>query len=71
MDIDKSSEWPHRDWLVYWELYAHAVRRFGPKPTLIEWGNDLPDFGTLTEEARRADRVAAAALGSVRDADAV
>lgn len=51
-----------------WDLYAYAVRRFGPKPTLIEWDNDLPDFATLTQEARRADRVAAAAMGSVRDA---
>ena len=25
-----------------WALYAHALRRFGPRPTLIEWDNDLP-----------------------------
>ncbi len=54
-----------------WELYAYAVRRFGPKPTLIEWDNDLPAFATLTDEARRADRVTAEALGSVRHAVAV
>jgi uncharacterized protein (UPF0276 family) len=45
-----------------WELYAHAVRRFGPKPTLIEWDNDIPSFATLLAEARRADDVAALAV---------
>ena len=43
-----------------WDLYAHAIRRFGPKPTLIEWDNELPDFATLAAEAARADRTAAA-----------
>jgi uncharacterized protein len=47
-----------------WELYAHAVRRFGAKPTLIEWDNDIPSFATLLAEARRADEVAARALAS-------
>lgn len=51
-----------------WDLYAYAVRRFGPKPTLIEWDNDLPSFSALTGEARRADLVAAKALRSVRHA---
>jgi uncharacterized protein (UPF0276 family) len=41
-----------------WDLYAHAVRRFGLQPTLIEWDNDLPPFAALTAEAARADRVA-------------
>jgi uncharacterized protein len=45
-----------------WELYAHAVRRFGPAPTLIEWDNDMPSFATLLAEAARADAVATAAL---------
>ncbi len=40
-----------------WDLYAHAVRRFGPKPTLIEWDNDLPALATLLDEAVRADEV--------------
>lgn len=54
-----------------WELYAHAVRRFGPRPTLIEWDTDLPKFGTLTNEAERADRVASEALRGARNAIAV
>jgi uncharacterized protein len=45
-----------------WELYAHAVRRFGAKPTLIEWDNDIPPFAALLAEARRADEVATRAL---------
>ena len=47
-----------------WDLHAHAVRRFGPKPTLIEWDNDIPPFATLLGEAARADSVAAVACGS-------
>jgi uncharacterized protein len=46
-----------------WDLYAHALRRFGPRPTLIEWDNDLPTLARLTAEARCADEIAAAALG--------
>jgi len=45
-----------------WQLYAHAVRRYGPLPTLIEWDNDIPPFATILAEAARADRVAAEAL---------
>jgi uncharacterized protein (UPF0276 family) len=45
-----------------WALYAHAVRRFGAAPTLIEWDNDIPAFSTLLAEARKADQVAAQAL---------
>lgn len=43
-----------------WELYGYAVRRFGARPTLIEWDNDIPPFATLLEEAARADEVAVA-----------
>jgi len=40
------------------ELYGYALRRFGWKPTLIEWDNDIPSFGALLEQAGRADAVA-------------
>jgi uncharacterized protein (UPF0276 family) len=40
-----------------WALYANAVRRAGPKPTLIEWDNDVPTWPVLFAEAQRADRV--------------
>ncbi len=45
-----------------WDLYAHALRRFGRRPTLIEWDNELPSFARLLAEADRADVVATAAL---------
>lgn len=44
-----------------WELYAQALRRFGPVPTLIEWDNDVPALDVLLDEARRANDV----LGSL------
>jgi uncharacterized protein (UPF0276 family) len=47
-----------------WELYAYAIGRFGPKPTLIEWDNDIPPLATLLAEATRADATTAAAIGA-------
>ena len=40
-----------------WDLYAYAVARFGPKPTLIEWDNELPSLEALLTEAVGADEV--------------
>ena len=40
-----------------WALFADVVRRFGRRPTLIEWDTDLPTVGVLLEEAARADRL--------------
>jgi uncharacterized protein (UPF0276 family) len=40
-----------------WDLYAHAVSRFGPRPTLIEWDTDIPALAVLLDEARVAERV--------------
>jgi uncharacterized protein len=42
-----------------WSLYATALRKLGPKPTLIEWDNDVPAWPTLFSEARRAERAIA------------
>ena len=44
-----------------WELYAYAVRQFGPRPTIVEWDNDLPSLATLLGEAAKADRLRDAA----------
>lgn len=41
-----------------WELYEYALRRFGPKPTLIEWDNDIPPLTALLAEAAHADAIA-------------
>lgn len=38
-----------------WRLYEHALRRFGPRPTLIEWDTDLPNLSELIGEADAAD----------------
>jgi uncharacterized protein (UPF0276 family) len=45
-----------------WTLYAHAIARGGPKPTLIEWDDEIPDWPVLSAEADRA----AAILDGVR-----
>ena len=37
-----------------WTLYAEALGRFGPVPTLIEWDTAIPPLETLVDEARRA-----------------
>ena len=37
-----------------WALYAEALARFGPVPTLIEWDTDVPPLEVLLEEAARA-----------------
>jgi uncharacterized protein (UPF0276 family) len=39
-----------------WSLYEHALRRFGPVPTLIEWDTELPALDVLLAEARIAQR---------------
>jgi uncharacterized protein (UPF0276 family) len=40
-----------------WDLYDYAMRRFGMRPTLIEWDNDIPPLSTLLAEATKADRI--------------
>jgi len=47
-----------------WDLYAHAVRRFGSQPTLIEWDNNIPAFETILGEADKADAIAAMTFAS-------
>jgi len=41
-----------------WALFREACRRFGPKPTLIEWDTDLPALDVLLGEAATARMVA-------------
>lgn len=42
-----------------WALYAETIARSGPKPTLIEWDNDVPDWSVLVREAQRAAQILA------------
>ena len=37
-----------------WTLYAETMARNGPRPTLIEWDADVPDWPVLEAEAARA-----------------
>jgi uncharacterized protein len=54
-----------------WDLYNYAMRRFGTRPSLVEWDNDLPPLATLLREAARADEIAAElAVGETRCAAA-
>lgn len=48
-----------------WDLFAKTLRRFGPRPTLMEWDTDIPDLAVLLDEAARAEAVIA---GAVREA---
>jgi len=41
-----------------WDLYREALRRFGARPTLVEWDTDVPPLATLLAEAAKADRIA-------------
>ncbi|MDP3194961.1 DUF692 domain-containing protein [Tabrizicola sp.] len=40
-----------------WALYARVIRKAGPRPTLIEWDNDVPDWPVLAAEAACAARL--------------
>lgn len=42
-----------------WLLYRHLLKRSGPRPTLIEWDNDVPGSDVLLAEAAKADAVLA------------
>lgn len=40
-----------------WSLYARTIGRIGPRPTLIERDDAIPEFSVLMEERDRADAV--------------
>lgn len=46
-----------------WQLYAHAVQRFGHVPALIEWDTAIPALDVLLAQAAQADAVASQASG--------
>lgn len=39
-----------------WNLFGDIVRRYGPRPTLVEWDTDIPALDVLLDEARKAGR---------------
>ena len=42
-----------------WTLYRDVVSRIGPRPTLIEWDSNLPDWPVLRAQALAARRIMA------------
>lgn len=40
-----------------WRLYERLIARIGPRPSLVEWDNDVPSWPVLRDEALKADRV--------------
>jgi uncharacterized protein (UPF0276 family) len=53
-----------------WDLYAYALRRFGSKPTVVEWDNEIPPLSTLLAEATKVDEAMLAAGSEVNHAAA-
>jgi len=49
-----------------WALLDHVLARSGPRPVLVEWDNDVPEWPVLADEARRAEK----ALAALRDTNA-
>ncbi|GAB4069071.1 DUF692 domain-containing protein [Ancylobacter sonchi] len=54
-----------------WGLFAHAIERIGPVPTLIEWDANVPDWPVLKTEAERAELLMADIDGVRRRAPAL
>jgi uncharacterized protein (UPF0276 family) len=42
---------------LVWRVFAHTVRRLGPRPTLVEWDQNLPPWPVLLGEAVQAQSV--------------
>jgi uncharacterized protein (UPF0276 family) len=42
---------------VVWDLYGHAIKHLGTKPTIIEWDNQPPSLEILCSEAFRAEKM--------------
>jgi len=40
-----------------WDLFYKAVNFLGPRPTLIEWDNNVPALSILLKETRKADEI--------------
>lgn len=48
-----------------WTLYENLIVQIGPRPTLIEWDNDVPEWDVLQAEAHRADAILANAVAKI------
>ena len=54
-----------------WQLYSSLLSRIGPRPTLIERDDQLPDFDVLLEEREHAAALLAAAAPGTGEAYAI
>ena len=45
-----------------WALYEYTTSKTGPRPSLIEWDSELPEWPVLEAEAARAASVMSPAL---------
>jgi uncharacterized protein len=50
-----------------WALLERFLERYGPRPVLVEWDRDLPEFSVLIEERDRAARTVTAAAKMERE----
>ncbi|MEM8686823.1 MAG: DUF692 domain-containing protein [Pseudomonadota bacterium] len=46
-----------------WQLYDDLIARIGPRPTLVEWDNDVPAWPELFSEAQRAEAILSGKAG--------
>lgn len=53
-----------------WALYAEALARFGPTPTVMEWDTNVPALDVLLDEAGHAAALLDEARRKLADADA-
>jgi len=42
---------------VTWRLYERFIQRAGPKPTLIEWDTDIPEYDVLMAEVAKVETI--------------
>jgi uncharacterized protein (UPF0276 family) len=42
---------------ITWNLYRRFITRAGPKPTLIEWDSDIPEYEVLMAEVAKAQNI--------------
>jgi uncharacterized protein (UPF0276 family) len=48
---------------IVWALFAHAIERLGPTPTLIEWDTNVPEWQHLEAEVERAEAIISTSYG--------
>jgi hypothetical protein len=53
-----------------WKLYARAIERTGPVPTLLEWDDHIPSFDEVHNEALKAERFLRQPVQGVNEATA-